>query len=111
LVIPKPIGLLLAAWTIVTRTIQRAVAPLLMPNLDVELEHLRLADEHIATAGRSISVLELTLAADAAAGTVHKEGQAALLAACDGLEVFQAHRDLILATISDIQTGRLPTTS
>jgi hypothetical protein len=82
-----------------------------MPNLDVELEHLRLADEHIATAGRSISVLELTLAADAAAGTINKEGKAALLAAREGLEVFQAHRELIMSTISDIQTGRLPATS
>jgi hypothetical protein len=82
-----------------------------MPNLDVEREHHRMADEHIATAGRSICTLELTLAADLAAGTPHEEGHAALLAAREGLEVFHAHRELILSTISDIQTGRLPNTT
>jgi hypothetical protein len=77
-----------------------------MPNLDLEREHLRKADEHIATAVQSISVLEHTLASDARPDT--SEGQEALAAAREGLIAFHAHRELILATIADIQAGRLP---
>jgi hypothetical protein len=77
-----------------------------MPNLDIEREHLRKADEHIATAVQSISVLEQTLASDTREG--RSEGRKALDAVRDGLVAFHAHRALIVATIADIEAGRLP---
>jgi hypothetical protein len=81
-----------------------------MPNLATELNHLREADRHIEIAGGNIRQQEELLRQGHQAGCATTEAETALKAAVEGLIEFKRHRALIVATIEDIQAGRLPST-
>ncbi|MBC5765789.1 hypothetical protein [Ramlibacter albus] len=81
-----------------------------MPNLQWEMDQLRLADEHIATAERSIAELRSDIEKQQAHGGDSYLGERALHAALGALEEFRRHRELIVDTIQSIKDGRLPST-
>jgi hypothetical protein len=82
-----------------------------MPNLQTELEQLELANEHVATAERGIRRLQALLEEERRAGFPTEEAARAVQVAREGLVEFERHRDLIVQTIQDIKSGRLPSTS
>lgn len=75
-----------------------------MPDLATELSHLALADKHIADAQRVLA--EETLRSE---GAVQNGGAPSELLQTiqDTLAAFEAHRALIVQTISDIRAGKL----
>jgi hypothetical protein len=82
-----------------------------MPTLKMELSHLELADQHIATAKRNIAHMEGVLNKARETGLASSDtSEAALAAAQAVLLQFHQHRALILETIADIRAGRLPST-
>lgn len=78
-----------------------------MPNLDMELDHLRQADEHIALARVNVADVSEAVATTASPTVEMAEH---LITLKSTLAAFEAHRELILQTISGIRDGSLPST-
>lgn len=78
-----------------------------MPNLQSELEDLKVADRHVVQAEEALARLE---SAHASHGRFDETEQKLLEAARNSLVEFRKHRDLIAQTIADIREGRLPST-
>ena len=80
-----------------------------MPNLAVELQHLNLANRHIADAEAQLRRMKETidLQSRSGSGGPPQAYLAAFRAAEKSLDAFHAHRALIVQTIRDIEEGRL----
>lgn len=79
-----------------------------MPNLALELEQLKLANQHIADAEMQLRRMRESIDLQSAAGREPPQAYLdAFRAAEKSLEAFYAHRDLIVQVIQDIQQGRL----
>ena len=80
-----------------------------MPDLDTELRHLRLADEHIARARKHIEELSALVASRtgerAQSDAVFAERFATLR---QTLAAFEEHRRVIEETIAGMRDGSLP---
>ena len=80
-----------------------------MPNLDTELRHLQLADEHIARARMHIEELSALVASRLderrRSDAVFAERLATLR---QTLAAFEEHRRVIEGTIAGLQDGSLP---
>jgi len=81
-----------------------------MPNLEFELEQLRVAERHIDEAAARIAHMRSTLQQERANGFAAVESERALRVAEESLETFHDHRRLIVQTIAQIRSGELPST-
>jgi hypothetical protein len=81
---------------------------IVMPNLDYEIEQLRLANEHIEKAAKSVAGLQAALSQQDWSGSDTQLSQRTLAAAKDGFRAFVAHRDHIMSTIEQLRAGALP---
>ena len=82
-----------------------------MPNLSLELDHLELANEHIARTEAHLRRMRAALEQqERRPGGSTQTYLNAVRAAENSLEVFYAHRCVILEIIQDIEDGRLADT-
>ena len=78
-----------------------------MPNLAVELEHLNLANRHIADAEAQLCRMKENMNLQVCSGGPIQAYVDVVAAAEKSLEAFYAHRDLIMRVIQDIREGRI----
>lgn len=81
-----------------------------MPNLEKERADLLLADQHISKQRSTVADMEARLSHSRGLGLDVTQQELALNVGTELLKQFQAHRELIIATMAGIQTGKLPST-
>lgn len=77
-----------------------------MPDLEMEIRHLALAEQHVALGERSLARLRETLASADPSSPSWGVAHNALKAIEDTQALFIQHRDSILATVEKLTQGK-----